>query len=359
MNLLRPASDQARPFIAPRLECAAPMPPALRTQALTRIFRKAPRRGAPAQEFRAVDGVDLEIQPGELFGLLGPNGAGKTTLIKILCTLLFPTSGVAEVCGLDIVKDCERVREKINMVSGGEPSGYGLLTIREQLWVFSQLYGLTTKEALARIDRMIEQYGLTKDAGTKINRLSTGMRQKMNLIRGFMTNPSVLFLDEPTLGLDAHIARQARGFIREWMAEDRTRALLLTTHYLAEAQELCDRVAIIYQGRIRACDTPSNLIAAHRGDAVFEITLSGLDGQAEKLRTDVDMKVSRIDADAAAGRTTVRFTLPDDAALPGALSRMAALGGKVVTLSKHEVTLEDVFVKIAGQSIAEAEKASE
>ncbi|KAF0244871.1 MAG: antibiotic transport system ATP-binding [Planctomycetota bacterium] len=335
------------------------MPPAIRTRNLTRIYRKSPKRGAPAAEFRAVDDVDLEIQPGELFGLLGPNGAGKTTLIKILCTLLFPTSGVAEVCGLDIVKDCERVREKINMVSGGEASGYGLLTIREQLWVFSQLYGLTTKEALSRIDRMLDQYGLAADAGTKINRLSTGMRQKMNLIRGFMTGPSVLFLDEPTLGLDAHIARQARGFIRDWMAEDRTRTILLTTHYLAEAQELCDRVAIIHQGRIRACDTPAALIAAHRGDAVFEVTLTGLDGQAERLRQDADMKVSRLDADVAAGRTTVRFTLPDDAALTGALSRMAALGGKIVNLSKHEVTLEDVFVKIAGQSIAEAEKSSE
>ncbi|MCC6739710.1 MAG: ABC transporter ATP-binding protein [Planctomycetia bacterium] len=335
------------------------MPPAIRTQGLTRLYRKAPRRGVPAQEFRAVDGVDLEIQPGELFGLLGPNGAGKTTLIKILCTLLFPTSGTAEVCGLDVVKDCERVRERINMVSGGEPSGYGLLTIREQLWVFSQLYGLSTAEAMSRIDRMLDQYGLAKDAGTKINRLSTGMRQKMNLIRGFMTAPSVLFLDEPTLGLDAHIARQTRDFIRAWMAEDRTRALLLTTHYLAEAHELCDRVAIIHQGRIRACDTPENLVAAHRGDAVFEITLSGLDGQSEALRRDPDMKVSRLDADPAAGHTTVRFSLADDAALPGALSRMAALGGRIVNLSKHEVTLEDVFVKIAGQTIADAEKSSE
>ncbi|NUN49099.1 MAG: ABC transporter ATP-binding protein [Candidatus Brocadiae bacterium] len=327
------------------------MDSAIRTADLTRTFRKPAGRGLPPSEFRALDGVTLDVRPGELFGLLGPNGAGKTTLIKILCTLLYPTSGLVEVCGLDVVRDCERVRERINMVSGGEPSGYGLLTIREQLWVFSQLYGLTTAAALSRIDRMIAQYGLAKDAGTRINRLSTGMRQKMNLIRGFMTNPSVLFLDEPTLGLDAHIARHARGFIREWMAEDRTRTLLLTTHYLAEAQDLCDRVAIIHDGQVKACDTPANLIAAHRGGAVYEVSLAGLNGAAESLRATPGVTVSGLATDAARGSTTLRFTLPDDSALPAALQSFCSLGGKVLNLSKHQVTLEDVFVAIAGRSL--------
>jgi ABC-2 type transport system ATP-binding protein len=329
------------------------------TENLTRIFRKSAKRGEPSREFRAVDGVSLEVRTGELFGLLGPNGAGKTTLIKILCTLLFPTSGRAEVCGLDVVKDCEAVRRRINMVSGGEPSGYGLLTIREQLWVFSQLYGLTTAEAHLRIDRMLEMYGLAADAGTKVNRLSTGMRQKMNLIRGFLSDPEVLFLDEPTLGLDAHVARQTRDFIRGWLAERRSRTLLLTTHYLAEAQELCDRVAIIHRGRICACDTPGNLIAAHRREAVFELSLAGLDGQAEGLRALPEFKVSRLQHDTGAGRTTVRFSLPDDAALPGALAAIGRLGGRLLNLTKHETTLEDVFVEFAGRTLEEAEEPAE
>ncbi|MBI2923732.1 MAG: ABC transporter ATP-binding protein [Planctomycetes bacterium] len=335
------------------------MDPAIRTQDLTRIYRKARSRGEPQGEFRALDGVNLEVRPGELFGLLGPNGAGKSTLIKILSTLLFPTSGLAQVCGLDVVKQCEQVRERINMVSGGEPSGYGLLTIREQLWVFSQLYGLTTKTALERIDRALEQYGLANDAGTKINRLSTGMRQKMNLIRGFMTNPTVLFLDEPTLGLDVHIARQTRDYIRSWMAEDRSRTILLTTHYMAEAEDLCDRVAIIHAGKIRACDTPANLIAAFRRETVFELTLAGLDGRAAELRNLAGVTVVRLDSDPAAGRTTVRLSMPDDAALPAVLGGIAGLGGRILNLSKNEVTLEDVFVGIAGRSFADAEKQEE
>jgi ABC-2 type transport system ATP-binding protein len=328
----------------------------IRTRDLARTFRKSAERGKPAREFRALDGVDLEVLEGELFGLLGPNGAGKTTLIKILCTLLFPTSGTAEVCGLDVVKRCEEVRERINMVSGGEPSGYGLLTIREQLWVFSQLYGLETKVAHERIDRMLEQYGLAADAGTKINRLSTGMRQKMNMIRGFLTSPDVLFLDEPTLGLDAHIARMTRDFIRNWMKEDPRRTILLTTHYMAEAHELCDRVAIIHDGRIRACDSPENLIAQHRGDAVFELTLAGLDGRAEELRATPDAKIVRLDKDPASGNTSLRFALPDEGVLPSLLSGISSKGGRVLNLSKQEVTLEDVFVAIAGTSLSEAEK---
>ena len=332
------------------------MPPAIRTSNLTRVYRKRPSRGAPAVEFRAVDSVSLDIQPGELFGLLGPNGAGKTTLIKILCTLLFPSAGTAEVCGFDVVKDCERVRERINMVSGGEPSGYGLLTIREQLWVFSQLYGLDTKTAMDRIDRALAQYGLAGDAGTKINRLSTGMRQKMNLIRGFMTNPSVLFLDEPTLGLDAHIARQARDYIHAWMEEDRARTILLTTHYMAEAQELCDRVAIVHQGQVRACDTPENLIAQYRNEAVYEVTVGGTNGAGERLKDLPTARFVRTESDASAGRTTVRFSLDDDGQLTGVLGSISATGARILNLSKIEITLEDVFVRIVGRSMAEAEK---
>jgi ABC-2 type transport system ATP-binding protein len=204
--------------------------PAVRTEQLRRTFTSAGAKGSGATEFVAVDGVSLEIPSGELFGLLGSNGAGKTTLIKILTTLLAPSSGRAWVDGLDVVADADALRPRINMVSGGETSGYGILTVRENLWLFSQLYGVPRKEARTRIDRMLSAVGLADKANTRISHLSTGLRQKMNFCRGFITHPRVLFLDEPTLGLDVTAARTVRDFIREWMAEVPGRTMLLTTH---------------------------------------------------------------------------------------------------------------------------------
>jgi len=142
------------------------------------------------------------------------------------------------------------------MVSGGESSGYGMLTVRENLWMFSQFYGLPSKQANQRIEALLKIVGLEDRIHTKSSDLSTGLRQKMNIVRGFLTDPQVLFLDEPTLGLDVGASRDARKLIRSWLDEDHTRTLLLTTHYMVEADELCDRVAIINQGRVLACDTP-------------------------------------------------------------------------------------------------------
>src|SRR5260221_14105937 len=150
--------------------------PAVETRALKRTFKGA--RGSP--EVVALDGVDLRIERGEIFGLLGPNGAGKTTCIKILTTLLFPTGGVARVAGHGVVSEAGQVRRRINLVSGGESSGYGILTVRECLWMFSQFYGVPTAEARQRIERLIDVADLREFAGSRINRLSTGQRQRMN-----------------------------------------------------------------------------------------------------------------------------------------------------------------------------------
>ena len=217
--------------------------PAIRTTGLCRTFKlpPKPRRSgvvAAPTAFHALNNINLEVQPGELFGLLGSNGAGKSTLIKILTTLLAPTSGTPEVDGLNVVTQTDRIRQRINMVSGGETSGYGILTVQENLWLFSQLYGVTSKEARRRIDHLLAVVGLEDKADTRITHLSTGLRQKMNFCRGFVTDPRVLFLDEPTLGLDVTAARAARQFLRDWMSEHPTRTLLLKTHYLVEADEL-------------------------------------------------------------------------------------------------------------------------
>ena len=197
----------------------------------------------------ALGGVDLDVQPGEYFGLLGPNGAGKTTLIKILTTLLLPTSGTARVAGFDVVNETAKIRRVINMVCGGEQSGYGLLTVREQLWMFSQFYGLPTREGWRRTDELIEITGLTEQREQKVRSLSTGQRQKLNFARGLLNDPWVLFLDEPTLGLDVAAARDLREHTLSWKAAGPGRTLLLTTHYMVEAEQLCDRIAIVDRGQ--------------------------------------------------------------------------------------------------------------
>src|ERR1035437_9918612 len=207
------------------------MPLAIRTEAVGRIYKKkSPKRKAASdaepRTLTALDGVTLEVPKGELFGLLGPNGAGKTTLIKILTTLLTPSTGHAEVEGFDVVKNAKQVRERINMVSGGETSGYGLLTVRENLWMFAQFYGIPTKEAYRRADALLETLELSHMRDTRVSGLSTGERQRMNFCRGFITEPDVLFLDEPTLGLDVTIARITRAFTRRWLREHPDRTVL-------------------------------------------------------------------------------------------------------------------------------------
>src|SRR5262245_19601258 len=198
--------------------------PAIRTAGLTRTYRRPKKRWGKSDstqpaEFTALAGVDLEVRPGELFGLLGPNGAGKTTLIKILTTLLAPTSGQAWVDGHDVVAEADAIRPKINMVSGGESSGYGILTVRENLWLFARIYGVANTDVKARIDRMLGVVTLTDKANSRVSHLSTGQRQKMNFCRGFITDPKILLLDEPTLGLDVTSARAIRAFIKEWIGE--------------------------------------------------------------------------------------------------------------------------------------------
>src|SRR5262245_35291347 len=258
---------------------------ALETKDLGRVYkiRGNKKESQERKELVALENVNLTVERGELFGLLGPNGAGKTTLIKILTTLLAPTSGWARVATYDVHLTPHLVRPRINMVSGGESSGYGLLTVRENLWMLSQFYGMASKEANARIEELLTIVGLQDRMNTKSSDLSTGLRQKMNIVRGFLTDPEVLFLDEPTLGLDVGASRDVRTLIRNWMDADKNRTLLLTTHYMVEAEELCDRVAIVNKGRVLACDTPANLKRNLQRDAIFEIETSPLNGLSHSI----------------------------------------------------------------------------
>ena len=209
------------------------------------------------------------------------------------------------------------------MVSGGESSGYGLLTVRENLWMFAQFYGIASAEANRRIHELLEVFKMRDRINTKSSQLSTGFRQKMNIIRGFLTDPQVLFLDEPTLGLDVGASRDVRAFIRRWMDEDPTRTLLLTTHYMVEADELCERVAIINDGRVLACDRPSTLKQPLHRESIFRLETTSLDGAGVSSLAAIP-GVRNVAHHAADGHATLELILEEERVIGAVIAAMEA-----------------------------------
>jgi ABC-2 type transport system ATP-binding protein len=320
--------------------------PAVEVSDLKRTFKGS--RGGP--EVTALSGIDLRIERGEIFGLLGPNGAGKTTCIKILSTLLYPTSGVAKVAGYDVVREPVEVRHRISLVSGGESAGYGILTVRECLWMFSQYYGVPTNIAWGRVDELIEIVDLKEQQHTRISKLSTGQRQRMNFARGFVSDPEILFLDEPTLGMDVTAARTMRQFVAKWVRERPGRTVLLTTHYMAEADELCDRLAIVDRGQVLACDSPAALRRQVQGGQHVELEIKALDR---------DPDLAMLNGVHAAwgaphperGTRTLKFRLPPELLLGEVLRQLEGLKVRVEGVATRETTLEDVFIAIVGRGL--------
>ena len=327
---------------------------AIETEQLGRIYKARNNNKHEAKARVALSDVTLTVPRGELFGLLGPNGAGKTTLIKILTTLLAPSSGWACVEGYNVHREPQFVRPCINMVSGGEASGYGLLTVRENLWMFAQFYGLSSADANRRIVELLDIVKMSDRMNTKSSQLSTGLRQKMNIARGFLTDPKVLFLDEPTLGLDVEASRDARQYIRRWVNEDATRTVLLTTHYMVEADELCDRVAIINAGRVLACDTPAKLKRTLQREPIFHLETTLLDdGDLSALQQLGGVR--KATHRATEGGSSVELILHEERVLGPVIGMLEIRGIRLVTLSKREPTLEDVFVDLVGRSMEEVE----
>ncbi|HEY0444002.1 MAG TPA: ABC transporter ATP-binding protein [Candidatus Limnocylindrales bacterium] len=336
---------------------AAITAPAIDVRDVRRVYRAKPK------DIVALDGIDLEVAPGEFFGLLGPNGAGKTTLIKILTTLLLPSSGTARVFGFDVVNDTKRIRRIMNMVAGGEQSGYGILTVRESLWMFGQFYGLGTRDAWRRVDQLIEAVGLDEQREQRVATLSTGQRQKMNFARGLLNDPWIFFLDEPTLGLDVAAARSVRELVVQWKAAVPGRTVLLTTHYMAEADELCERIAIVDHGRILAIGTPAELKHRVQSESIFRLELDRLDagaGALARLPGVVSAAVAADDSGSGERQTVVvNIVLRDDAALGGVVTALAGLGAQIRALRKSEPTLEDVFVELVGRGFDDADRTTD
>jgi ABC-2 type transport system ATP-binding protein len=325
------------------------VPLAIDARGIRRIYKVKP------QPVVALDGIDLAVEPGEFFGLLGPNGAGKTTLIKILTTLLLPSEGTARVFGFDVATQTKQLRRIMNMVAGGEQSGYGMLTVHEQLWMFSQFYGLGVREGQRRVAELIEAVGLQEQRLQRVGTLSTGQRQKMNFARGLLNDPWIFFLDEPTLGLDVSAARAVRELILAWRAAVSGRTVLLTTHYMAEADELCERIAIVDHGRILAIGSPGELKRRVQSESIIRLALDRLDGGPAVLArlpgvvSAVAGTATAPEGGEAAQTVAINLALAEPAALSGVVGALAGLGARIVSLQTAEPSLEDVFIELVGR----------
>ncbi|HEX8991318.1 MAG TPA: ABC transporter ATP-binding protein [Anaerolineales bacterium] len=297
-----------------------------------------------AREIIAVEDLSFTIAMGELFGLLGPNGAGKTTTVKMLVTLLIPTSGFASIQGLDVVKRAEQVRRRIGFIFGGERGLYWRLSGIDNLRYFASLYGVDPEVSKKRIPYLLEMVGLQGRGDEKVEGFSRGMKQRLHVARTLLHDPEVLFLDEPTIGLDPVGAREFRQMIRNLQSEKKT--ILLTTHYMFEADELCNRIAVINHGRVVALDTPSGLKSTVRDMSVVEVETFGQPQPTlDRLRA-----LSFVDAlsieDFDQRQVLLIQTARGAEAVPDVLSALA--GVKIGRVSVREPTLEDAYVRLVG-----------
>jgi ABC-2 type transport system ATP-binding protein len=301
----------------------------IETRALTKTYGK----------IQAVRGINLNIEKGEIFGLLGPNGAGKTTIIGMLCTIISTTSGSASIAGCDVTKEPARVRRKVGIVFQ-DPTLDTVLTGRENLELHSRLYGIPAAVRQSRINEMLELVDL-KDRSNDITRTySGGMRRRLELARGLLHKPAVLFLDEPTLGLDPQTRARTWEYIKK-MAKIEQTTVVLTTHYMEEAEQVCDRVGIIDHGQIIALDSPENLKESMGGDLVL---IRAKDPPLEKIKA--LSYVSEVKPSDGALEITIK-----DAHLH--LAGLLSLIRDVECVEVRVPTLSDVFIKLTGRDIRE------
>ena len=306
----------------------------------------------------ALDGVDLKVKEGEIFGVLGPNGAGKTTMIRILSTLLMPSSGSARVMGWDVAKQPEKVRPLISTASGAERAGYDYITARGNLWFFSQLYGLSSKLAQERINQFSKMLGLTEYLDRKFYALSTGYRQRVTMARAFISDPRVVLLDEPTIGLDVMTAMTIRGFLVS-QAKEYGRTILIATHNMAEVDAICNRVGIIDKGKILACDSPMQLKRSLGAPALaIEVSPPPTPGSLEPLSKLEGVKgfTSSVDEERGVGR--IEVVVETDEAAGMALDFVRKSGMSLISNWRQQTTLEEVFVALVGRGFREREHES-
>lgn len=302
-------------------------------------------------KFKALDDISFDVKKGEIFGLLGPNGAGKSTTLRILSTLARPTNGTAKIGGFDIIKDDNKVRELIGIVSE-KMIIYDRLTAKENLWFFGCLFGIPKEKLNKRIEELLELVNLTQFKDKQVGTFSTGMRQRMNVIRALLNDPQVLFLDEPTLGLDPQSSVEIRDFVKKLNKEEGT-TIIVTTHMMVDADILCDRIAIVDHGKIIALDTSANLKKATVGanTLIIKLEISNLTADMiEKIRT-----LQCVDAVSQdEGSTKLRIIVHGEEAFDSILDTIRGLNGKISSMENLQPTLEDVFLHMTGHNVRDS-----
>lgn len=298
------------------------------------------------KEVLAVDNVSFDVKEGEIFGFLGPNGAGKSTTIRMLTTLTRPTSGTAKVANHDILKEPSEVRKKIGLVSE-KTILYDRLTALENLMFFAELNGLDNKSAKKRCLELLEKVDMLKWKDTMVGKFSTGMRQRINVIRALLHDPKIIFLDEPTLGLDPQTTRTIREFIKQMNNEGRT--VILTTHIMTEADMLSDRIAIIDHGKIVALDTPKNLkrMLKESDDEILDIEIPNMTSNLiDKLKAfDCIKKVLNRSSE------EIRIIMSCENPVAFITDFLSKHSLNIRTIKTVEPTLEDVFIKLTGHEM--------
>ena len=302
-------------------------------------------------ELTAVNRVSFEVRPGEIFGFLGPNGAGKTTTILMLTTLLKPSGGRAVVCGHDIARHPARVREAVGYVSQ-EIAVDEFLTGRENLWLHGKFYHIPSKELERRMAEAAHMVDLTDRLQDLVGTYSGGMRKRLDIAEGLLHRPQLIFLDEPTLGLDIQTRRKIWDYIRQLRQEGLT--VFLTTHYMEEADQLCDRVAIIDRGELKALDTPQTLKAQLGGDVITVGLADSSEAACQRARelfAGLDW-VSRVEAHP---QGLVLISRDGDATIPRLIQAASGSGLEIASVTFKRPSLDDVFLTYTGHDLREEE----
>jgi ABC-2 type transport system ATP-binding protein len=287
----------------------------------------------------AVEDISFTIGRGELFGVVGPNGAGKTTTVKMLSTLLLPTSGTASIFGLDIIKDTSQIRSRIGFTFGGNKGLYSRLSGLDNLKYFAELYKLDPDTIHKRTGELLEMVGLKGRENDRVETYSSGMQQRLHLARALLHDPELVFLDEPTVGIDPVGSREIRQIIREMVQRGKT--VLLTSHYMYEVEELCDRIAVVNHGRIIALDTPAALKAQSSGDCVIVIQTPNGEPSLHGRLQSLQKYLSRTHA---SGDTLSLYTKTPSKVLNELTPLLEQ--NVIANIEVHNATLEDVYVDI-------------
>lgn len=299
--------------------------------------------GVKTRTTLAVENISFDVNKGELFGLLGPNGAGKTTTVKMLSTLLLPTSGSINILGMDILKQTRDVRKRIGFTFGGARGLYGRLTAQENLRYFAELYAMEPAFTSKRIAVLLDLVGLSKRADERVETFSSGMQQRLHLARALLHDPELLFLDEPTVGIDPVGARELRATVKNLVSIGKT--ILLTTHYMAEAEELCDRIAIINHGKVVASGTPASLKKRIGKETIIEAVVERTQVSALLSALKSFEPLTLVETLSETQEDRIRVRTPDPESVLKVLGSFLQLKA-VQGLEVRNQTLEDVYVAI-------------